>query len=811
MRGGGPAAPHWSLYHTDDPASTPTRLEKKLETKPLESPTKWRQEYDNQTDLWKDQCKARWARAEALVEAGYKIILLPPLEKRALPRNANMGIHSPITSAKTLRTYTYPGGDYFDSNYGIVTGLGTCTVLDFDQTEERPGIESLIDLESKYSFYVPRQCIVNTPSGGMHLYLAYDESLSPRVRPFGQSIGMDILNSNGDKANRHAVGPESVTEKGIYKEHKQFPILSVSLLAEYEIPTGFKKLLPEQAHNVVGMDGKPAYVNGNRGSEQVGQDDVFTKLPLSELMDVLDHIDVKSTSFDEWLRVGMAIHSERGDDGFELWNEWSAEDPDRYDIKALQSHWQTFREVTGGVTIGTAINMARENGYRMKPAHAALSMMDNIQSETPNAYLGGQCKFIRVTDDGEVQEMAMDDVKSWYADREVVINGKPVNPITLFMRWSGRIKYDRYELLPPPAVCPPTTVNVWKGFRLKPKEGDIGKYMELFNLMFGEDVKEWVHDWFADLIQNTGIKPDTALVLQGPEGTGKNTLIDVFRSMFKDNNTTHFVSTDQFTSKFNKHIARSVLAVVNEAVWSGNHKHASMLKGYVSESKFEVQDKNVKSFQARNCTRIVVMSNDDWAIPADRDARRFCVCRIDKFRDSSDPWWKNTRRILAKPEVVAAVMHWYKQRVITNNLHEVPQTKELQKQKAFTKARMRVNDKPFVDVTLHLLREGKAIKRIHEGGSVWYYMSSNMIKNAYHRTQEKICSDQWIWAYKQWIDANLGIQVNTGIKTKHKGVQRQASSWPEISTVAKALAKFEMVDVADIDCQDAWNEDDIPW
>jgi hypothetical protein len=774
----------------------------------------WRREFDQQTDFWQRHCKARWQRAEQLIEAGYRIVILPPLEKRTLPRSVGLGIHNPITNVKTLRTYTHPGSEYFDGNYGIVAGLGTCTVIDLDQGEERPGADSLIDMESKFSFFIPRKCIVNTPAGGQHIYLAYADNVAPRIRPFGQAIGIDIINSNGDKASRHVVGPGSVTERGEYTEHPQFPLVSVSLLAEYEMPAEFKRLMPAPGNNVVDMAGKPVFAKGNRGNEGVGVGDEYGKMSLADLTELLEKIPVKDLSFDEWLRVGMALHHDRGEDGKELWNEWSAGDPDRYDIRAIHSHWDTFDgDRVNGVTIGTAINLAQRYGYRVKPAQHVVSILDSIQAATPNIFMGGQCKFLRVTDDGDLHDMSVEDAKYWYANQEVLINNKPVNPITLFMRWPGRIKYDRCELLPPPAYCPPTTYNVWRGFRAEPAKGDTSRYMELFDSMIEPDIREWVHDWFADLVQNPGVKPSTCLVFQGPEGTGKNMLVDVFRRMFLEYNTAQFVSTDAFATKFNKFLLRSVLCVVNEAVWAGNHKHSAMLKGYITEERFEVQDKNIKGFQARNVTRFVIMSNEDLAVLADGDARRFCVCRVDKTRDVGGEWWKQTKAVLEKPETVSAVMHFYATRKITNDLHKAPQTEALADQKRHTKAKLRPNDKVFVDTILHLLRKGQAVTRVLDNGDRHHLISSNMIKQAYFAVTGKNPGDSWIWTLKLWMDSNLSrnAHIATGVKTKHGGAQRQASVWPDVAVMAAAMAKFELVDVASVDCPEEWSSDGISW
>jgi hypothetical protein len=68
------------------------------------------------------------------------------------------------------------------------------------------------------------------------------------------------------------------------------------------------------------------------------------------------------TSYDDyesWLKVGMAIKSEVGESGYDLWDKWSAQS-DRYDLEVMRHKWDSFKG--SGVGFGSVINMARENG-----------------------------------------------------------------------------------------------------------------------------------------------------------------------------------------------------------------------------------------------------------------------------------------------------------------------------------------------------------------------------------------------------------------------------------------------------------------
>ncbi|MDP2165662.1 MAG: DUF927 domain-containing protein [Hydrogenophaga sp.] len=68
---------------------------------------------------------------------------------------------------------------------------------------------------------------------------------------------------------------------------------------------------------------------------------------------------------DEWARVGMAIKSEYSDaTGFDLFDQWSASDPDRYNAQEVKSTWRSIK-AGGGVTIATLLHLAKQHGFTL--------------------------------------------------------------------------------------------------------------------------------------------------------------------------------------------------------------------------------------------------------------------------------------------------------------------------------------------------------------------------------------------------------------------------------------------------------------
>jgi len=102
----------------------------------------------------------------------------------------------------------------------------------------------------------------------------------------------------------------------------------------------------------------------------------------------LEHIPANMPR-DEWARVAMAIKSEYPDGtGFDLFDQWSASDPDRYDRKAVQSTWRSIK-AGGGVGVATLLHLAKERGFTLPktgqaptaPSTAELAERDRQRAE----------------------------------------------------------------------------------------------------------------------------------------------------------------------------------------------------------------------------------------------------------------------------------------------------------------------------------------------------------------------------------------------------------------------------------------------
>jgi putative DNA primase/helicase len=95
---------------------------------------------------------------------------------------------------------------------------------------------------------------------------------------------------------------------------------------------------------------------------------------------------------DVWLKTGMGIKSEFGDEGFDLWDEWSQAD-ESYEPNSVRVAWKSIR-ANGKVTIGTLIREAKARGWRDDGAY---------QKPTPGELAARRCVAAERADKEEAE------------------------------------------------------------------------------------------------------------------------------------------------------------------------------------------------------------------------------------------------------------------------------------------------------------------------------------------------------------------------------------------------------------------------
>jgi len=173
-------------------------------------------------------------------------------------------------------------------------------------------------------------------------------------------------------------------------------------------------------------------------------------------------------------------------------------------------------------------------------------------------------------------------------------------------------------------------LNTWMGWELTPQEGECQKILKTLLHLCGneENSREiflWILKWMAYPLQNPGAKMGSALILHGPQGTGKSLIFRTLASIYGRYSTV--IGNRAIEDKFNSDWSDSKLFILAEEVATSADKWniKNELKELVSGETVRINPKNIAAYEQKNQMNIVYLSNEDMPLPIENDDRRHLV------------------------------------------------------------------------------------------------------------------------------------------------------------------------------------------
>ena len=367
---------------------------------------------------------------------------------------------------------------------------------------------------------------------------------------------------------------------------------------------------------------------------------------IAKVNDMLGHIP-PDCEMAEWRNVGWSIASLNWECGQKIFTRWSQGSPKHWKDAddggaraqaAIETLFSRF-DATKGITVGTLIHHARLNG--------APDIGDAIADETgdaadnvPNWVANMNGKYAYVEAQKSIYRFEFDDfakpveLKTEYQNAKLKIsrNGK-VERVCRVTSWLSDSKRRQHRgLVFSPGEGPITRqndINMWTGFAIPPKKGDIGPYLALRDHLI-PDPKErrYVEQWLAHKLQNPGKKLNTALVVWGVKnGVGKNLLFETCGEIVGDK---HYcvVTKKDLTGDFNSWAKNKLFVIGDEVLGSGNRHEADKFKTLITGTKLRINEKNQPEYDIDNHIGFVFLSNHEDAIPMAMEDRRYYVVEV---------------------------------------------------------------------------------------------------------------------------------------------------------------------------------------
>lgn len=173
-------------------------------------------------------------------------------------------------------------------------------------------------------------------------------------------------------------------------------------------------------------------------------------------------------------------------------------------------------------------------------------------------------------------------------------------------------------------------LNTWRGWPLKPKAGRCERMLDLVEYLcsgdaHGPKVARWLLQWMAYPLQNPGAKMSSAVIMHGPQGTGKSTLFQCLARIYGDYATV--LNQRGLEDRFNSDWTDSKLFILaEEVVTRAEMWHIKgELKELVTGEWIRINEKQLKAYRQRNHVNLVLLSNEGQPLPLDNDDRRHLV------------------------------------------------------------------------------------------------------------------------------------------------------------------------------------------
>ncbi len=193
-----------------------------------------------------------------------------------------------------------------------------------------------------------------------------------------------------------------------------------------------------------------------------------------------------------------------------------------------------------------------------------------------------------------------------------------------------RRQYLKGAAYAPGQILPDGMLNLDRGFGIEPKKGAWPlMHAHIRNVICSGDetTYRYVIGWLARAVQYRDDRGLVAMVLRGDRGVGKGIVGNTFLRIFGQHGV-YISNSEQLTGKFNGHLEDASFLFGDECFFAHDKKHLSTLKALVTEPAIAIEEKFQSVRMARNCIHLLLATNEEFAVPAGRDERRFCVLDV---------------------------------------------------------------------------------------------------------------------------------------------------------------------------------------
>lgn len=210
-----------------------------------------------------------------------------------------------------------------------------------------------------------------------------------------------------------------------------------------------------------------------------------------------------------------------------------------------------------------------------------------------------------------------------------------------------------------PRVTADGAYNLWTDTSITPLEGSVSEYLEFCKYFFADDpqMETWWHNWVACMVQNQGIKMQTAWLLYSHQtGTGKSLMARLIGRMFGK----AFIEghSELLTDERNDWAIGRQVALIDDLNEHVNRKDGARIRALVTRMSIHVNPKFKAPYDVNDHVNFIITTNEEVSVKIENTDRRFFVVNAPEER-ADDELYTVMHKFLFSDERIGNLRYFY--------------------------------------------------------------------------------------------------------------------------------------------------------
>lgn len=332
----------------------------------------------------------------------------------------------------------------------------------------------------------------------------------------------------------------------------------------------------------------------------------------------------RADGYEEWSKVGFGIKNIVGDDGINLFVQFSQQSP-KFSAKDCVDYYKGIKPKRTGIKMGTFHFWAKEDnpeGYALLyPPSTNGYLAQKKVFEENHFYLEGENAIVREEASGELTHFTLDHARIALNQLKYRKDDEDYTVVGAFILDSSRRTIRRF-VAKMPADCAEDEMSLFRGFAYERMEAvptvtqraeAVALFQDLLRAICGDEEVVFAHvqKLMAHMIQRPLIKTGVMVAFASAlEGTGKDTVMGILQRIIGQQHVAHYTDTEAFWEKHDTQREGAVFVYLEEACSNLNKKKDGQLKALVTSDWIHINRKGLKGYNVPNLGNMWMTTNE---------------------------------------------------------------------------------------------------------------------------------------------------------------------------------------------------------